>query len=155
MSEKTIMLTAEGKQKMERELDELRTVKRQEVTERIQQAKAYGDISESGEYEDAKSEQIMIETRIRELESTLSRCEVIYTNGHKSEVCLGSTIKIKDDDGFEEIYMLVSSAEANSSENKISTESPFGSAMLGKKIGDSFSVTAPVGVLQFKIVSIE
>jgi len=156
MSEKTIQLTADGKKRLQDELHELRTTKRQEVAERIQQAKAYGDISESGEYEDAKTEQSWLEGRIRDLESTLSKAEVISTNGHKKgEVVLGSTVTIEDDTNYKEVYLLVSSAEASSSENKISNESPFGAAMYGKKVGDKFSVNAPVGLLNFKIVKVE
>jgi transcription elongation factor GreA len=156
MSEKTIQLTPEGKTRLQTELDMLRTVKRQEISDRIQQAKAYGDISESGEYEDAKSEQELLERRIRDLESTLSKSEVIVNgNGKKSAVCLGCNVIIVDETGFKEKYTLVSSAEASSSENKISNESPLGIAMFGKKKGDKVSVSAPVGLLNFTIVAIE
>jgi transcription elongation factor GreA len=153
---KPIQLTAEGKHKLEEELTHFRTVRRQEVAERIMQAKAYGDISESGEYEDAKSEQSYVEGRIRELEMWLSHAQVIQNGtGDKNTVRIGTKVTIADDSGEEEVYMLVSSPEARSSENKISDESPFGSAMVGKHKGDKFSVDAPSGRLSFTIVAID
>jgi len=158
MSEvKTIHLTAAGKQKLEEELLLLRTVRRQEVADRIQQAKAYGDISESGEYEDAKNEQAWTEGRIRELEQWLAHAVIIQDNGNgdKSLVRIGTMVTIRDEFGDKEIYQLVSSPEAKSSDNKISNESPFGAAMLGKRIGDKFFVDAPAGKLAFTIISIE
>ncbi len=158
MSEvKTIQLTAEGKKKLEEELLILRTVKRQEVADRIQQAKAYGDISESGEYEDAKNEQAWTEGRIRELEQWLSHAEIIQDtgNGDKSIVRIGTKVTIRDESGDKEVFMLVSLPEAKSSENKISNDSPFGAAMVGKRKGDKFFVDAPAGRLAFTVVSIE
>ncbi len=158
MSEvKTIQLTPQGKKKLEDELLNLRTVRRQEVAERIQQAKAYGDISESGEYEDAKNEQAWTEGRIRELEQWLAHAEIIQDtgNGDRSIVRIGTHVTIRDDAGDKEVFHLVSSPEAKSSENKISNESPFGSAMVGKRKGDKFFVDAPAGRLAFTIVSIE
>ena len=157
MSEKTIYLTVEGKKKLEGELEILRMDRRQEIAERIQQAKQFGDITESGEYEDAKNEQAFIEGRIRELELMLSHAHTI-NNGHadKSVVRLGSTVTIEDDlDHEKETWMLVSSAEADSSNRKVSDESPFGGAMLGKQVGQKFTVKAPSGELCFTIVAIE
>ncbi len=152
-----IQLTADGKRKLEDELTNLRTVRRQEVAERIQQAKAYGDVSESGEYEDAKNEQSMLEGRIREIEQWLSHAEILppETKAEKGIVHLGRRVTIKDEFGVKEIYTLVSSPEARSSENKISNESPLGQAMIGKRKGDKFSIDAPAGQLSFTIVSIE
>lgn len=154
---KTIQLTAEGKKRLEEELLHYKTVRRQEVAERIQQAKAYGDVSESGEYEDAKNEQSMVEGRIRELEQWLSHAEIIPDNGNgdKTVVRIGTRVTILDEFGDKEVYTLVSSPEARSSENKISDESPFGSAMVGKRKGDKFSVDAPAGKLSFTIIGID
>lgn len=154
---KTIQLTAEGKKKLEDELLNLRTVRRQEVADRIQQAKAYGDISESGEYEDAKNEQAWTEGRIRELEQWMAHAEIIQDNGNgdRSIVRIGTHVTILDDTGEKEVYYLVSSPEAKGSENKISDESPFGAAMVGKRKGDQFFVDAPAGRLAFTIVAIE
>jgi transcription elongation factor GreA len=157
MSEKFVQLTAEGKKRLEAELHELITDKRREVAERIQQAKAFGDISESGEYEDAKNEQAWVEGRVRELEQTLSHAQVITSNGNgdRSIVQLGATVTLIDDSGDKEIYLLVSSPEANSRENRISDESPIGAAVLGKRKGDKVAVSVPAGTLQFTIVGIE
>ena len=124
MSEKLVYLTVDGKKKLEDELHILRMDRRQEIADRIQQAKQFGDITESGEYEDAKNEQAFIEGRIRELESTLSHAHTI-SNGHgdKSLVRLGSTVTIMDDlDKEKETWMLVGSAEADSTNHKVSGE---------------------------------
>ncbi len=154
---KTFQFTAGGKKKLEDELLNLKTVRRREVSERIQEAKAYGDVGESGEYEDAIREQSWNEGRIRELEQWLSHGEIIEDNGNgdKSIVRIGTSITIRDEAGEKEVYTLVSSPEARSSENKISNESPFGLAMLGKRKGDKFFVEAPAGRLAFTIVAIE
>ena len=157
MSEKIVQLTPEGKKRLDAELHDLITNKRQDVAERIQQAKAFGDISESGEYEDAKNEQAWVEGRIRELEQTLSHAQVIQNNGNgdRSIVRLGTTVTLVGEDGEKEVYMLVSTAEANSGESRISDVSPIGSAVLGKRKGEKVAVTVPAGTLQFTIVSIE
>ncbi|MEI6044796.1 MAG: transcription elongation factor GreA [Chloroflexota bacterium] len=157
MSEKVVQLTADGKKRLEAELHELITDKRQEVAERIQQAKAFGDISESGEYEDAKNEQAWVEGRIRELEQTLSHAQVIASNGNgdRSIVQLGATVTLVDESGEKEIYLLVSSPEANSRENRISDQSPIGAAVMGKRKGDKVAVSAPAGTIQFTIIGIE
>jgi transcription elongation factor GreA len=157
MSEKVVQLTVEGKKRLEAELHELITDKRQEVAERIYQAKAFGDISESGEYEDAKNEQAWVEGRIRELENTLAHATVIESNGNgdRSVVRLGTTVTLIAEDGEKEIYQLVSSAEANSHEYRISDQSPIGAAMVGKRKGDKIAVNVPAGTVQFTIVSIE
>ncbi len=157
MSEKLVYLTVDGKKKLEDELHVLRMDRRQEIADRIQQAKQFGDITESGEYEDAKNEQAFIEGRIRELESTLSHAHTI-SNGHgdKSLVRLGSTVTIMDDlDKEKETWMLVGSAEADSTNHKVSDESPFGESLVGKKVGDKFTVKAPSGELYFTIISID
>ncbi len=157
MSEKLVQLTAAGKKRLEAELHDLITNKRQDVAERIHQAKAFGDISESGEYEDAKNEQAWVEGRIRELEQTLSHAQVIENNGNgdRSIVQLGTTITLVDETGEKEVYVLVSSPEANSGENRISNVSPIGAAVLGKRKGDKVAVSVPAGTLQFTIVAIE
>jgi transcription elongation factor GreA len=159
MGDKTIHLTADGKKKLEKELDHLRTVKRHEISERILQAKSSGDIEDNSDYEDAKTEQIWVETRIREIESTLAHSQVIVpdTNGKAEDRCatFGATVTIVDETGYKETYQLVSSAEADGADGKISNESPFGSAMFGKRKGDSFKVAAPAGELKFTIVTID
>ena len=152
-----VHLTAEGKRQLEGELNLLRGTRRQEVADRIQQAISFGDISESGEYEDAKNEQARIEGRIRELEITLANAILINdnVNSDKSFVRLGAKVTIVDDDGYQETWHIVSSPEANSRENKISNESLVGQALIGKRKGEKVAVVAPAGVMHFTILSIE
>jgi transcription elongation factor GreA len=154
---KPVYLTEQGRQDLLVELEHLRLVKRPEVAARISQAKEYGDISENSEYEDAKNEQAFTEGRIRTIESLLARARVLREDGRtggKDGVRLGSRIKTVDDEGFEESWMLVSSAEANASQGKISDESLVGKALLGKKAGDQVTVQAPKGAIKFKILAI-
>ena len=152
---KPVYLTAEGKTRLEEKLQHLLTVRRPEVADRIQQAKADGDISESGEYEDAKNEQAWLEGEIRSLEHTLRHAQVIANGGANGLVTIGSMVKVKDGDGEEETYTLVGSAEANSRQRKISNESPVGKALLGHKPGDIVTVHSPAGKMEFTILSIE
>ncbi len=152
---KPVYLTAEGKTRLEEKLQHLLTVRRPEVADRIQQAKADGDISESGEYEDAKNEQAWLEGEIRGLEHTLRHAQVIANGGATGLVTIGSMVKVKDGDGEEETYTLVGSAEANSRQRKISNESPVGKALLGHKSGDTVTVHSPAGKMEFTILTIE
>lgn len=157
MSEKTIMLTVDGKRKLEEELDVLRVQRRQEIAERIQQAKQFGDITESGEYEDAKNEQAFIEGRIRELEQTLSHAHTI-ANGQadKTLVHIGCTVTILDEaENFSETWTVVCSAEASTNDFKISDESPLGAALMGKRVGDRLAIKAPSGEINFRVVEIK
>ncbi len=151
---KPVYLTAEGKAKLEAKLHHLLTVRRPEVADRIHQAKADGDISESGEYEDAKNEQAWLEGEIRNLEHTLRFAQIIANDGGNESVGLGNVVKVKDDSGEEETYTIVGSAEANSRQRKISNESLVGKALLGHKVGETVTVHAPAGKLQFTILSI-
>lgn len=157
MSEKETLLTPSGLQKLEDELEYLRTVKRKEVAERIKTAISYGDISENSEYEDAKNEQAFIEGRIITLEKMLRNARVI--NGAEVDthvVSIGSTIKLKDME-FGDIveYTIVGSAEADPLDNKISNESPVGRALLGRSIGDVVDVNVPAGLIQYEILDIK
>jgi transcription elongation factor GreA len=156
MSEKTIMLTVDGKRKLEEELEVLRIHRRQEIADRIQQAKQFGDITESGEYEDAKNEQAFIEGRIRELEQTLSHAHTI-ANGQadKSSVHIGCNVTILDEDeNVSETWTVVCSAEADTNAFKISDESPLGAALMGKRVGDRLAIKAPSGEINFRVVEI-
>ncbi|MCL5959754.1 MAG: transcription elongation factor GreA [Chloroflexi bacterium] len=156
MVEKPVFLTPEGKATLEMELKHLCTVRRHEVAERINQAKGYGDIMESGEYEDAKNEQGFIEGRIRTIGSILSRCELIE-NDHSDHatVKLGSRVTILDHEGRQETWTIVGSAESNSRNGKISNESLVGAALMGRKAGEKVAVNAPAGQLELTILSIE
>ena len=156
MTEKETILTAEGLKKLEVRLEELRSVKRLEVAERIKQAISYGDISENSEYEDAKNEQAFVEGEIISLEKMIRTAKVIDDTNIDTEVVnFGSTVEIYDEE-FEEVltYTLVGSAEADPVKNKISNESPLGAAIVGKRVGDIIEVHVPAGVLKYKILTI-
>ncbi|MHB8172643.1 MAG: transcription elongation factor GreA [Thermincolia bacterium] len=156
MNEKEVILTLDGLKKLEQELEQLKTVKRREVAERIKQAIEFGDISENSEYEDAKNEQAFIEGRILTLEKMLRNAKLIDdVNIQTDIVSVGSTVLIKDVEFDEEIeYTIVGSAEADPTNNKISNESPVGKAILGKKTGSTVEVNVPAGVLKYKILNI-
>ena len=137
MGAKETILTAEGLRKLQDELENLRSVKRQEVAERIKVAISYGDISENSEYDDAKNEQAFIEGRIIELEQMISTATLIDETAKKKKgtVILGSTVIVKDMEfGDEETYTVVGTTEADPSQNRISNESPVGAAILGQKV---------------------
>ncbi len=153
VTDKPVYLTAEGKAQLEEELNHLKMVRRPEVADRIQQAKMDGDVSESGEYEDAKNEQAMVEGRIRTLEHMLTNAQIIEEK--KSDVvALGTRVKIRDGEGDEYEWTIVGSAEANPRQNRISNEFPVGKALMGKKKGDKVSVDAPGGTEQFTILKV-
>ena len=156
MAEKDVFLTAEGLNKLENELDELRTVKRREVAERIKQALAFGDISENSEYDQAKNEQAQLEERIAKLEMILRNARLIDHEDISTDVVsIGSKVMVKDLEYDEEMeYTIVGSAEADPYEGKISNESPVGSALLGKKQEEIIEVRVPDGIIKYQILSI-
>ncbi|HEY1013620.1 MAG TPA: transcription elongation factor GreA [Herpetosiphonaceae bacterium] len=156
MSEKPIYLTKEGRLRLEAELEELETFGRKDVSERIRQAKELGDISESGEYEDAKNKQAFLEGRIREITNILRNAQMIEEDqSDHREVRVGSSVTIRyDDGGDEETWMIVGAAEASPRNGKISNESPIGSALLGKKPRQKLTVDTPAGPTKFTIVKI-
>jgi transcription elongation factor GreA len=157
MSEKEILLTPDGLQKLEEELDHLKSVKRREVAERIKIAISYGDISENSEYEDAKNEQAFIEGRIITLEKMLRNARIIKEEDVATgAVGLGSRVVIKDVE-FGDVmeYTIVGTAEADPAENKISNESPVGRALLGRAIGDKIEVNVPAGTIEYEILEIK
>lgn len=157
MTDKPTYLTREGRARLEAELDQLQTVERKQVAERIAAAKELGDISESGEYEDAKKSQAILEGRIREIKHILSRAELIdedqVANG---EVRVGSSVTVRfEEDGEEETWTIVGSAEANPRQGKISNESPIGSALLGKRSRQKVTVQTPSGVMKLTVVKVK
>lgn len=157
MNEKEIVLTKEGLVKLERELDDLKSVHRKEVNDRIRQAKEFGDLSENAEYEDAKQEQAFIEGRILKLEGMIRNARLIdeleYAVG---EVHLGSTVKVKDlKNGTSHEFALVGSAESDPPNQRISNESPLGRALMGKKKGETVDVATPRGIVKYKIEQIK
>jgi transcription elongation factor GreA len=158
MSEKPVYLTRDGRAKLEVELEELSTSGRKEAASRINAAKELGDISESGEYEDAKNHQAHLEGRIRELKAILARAQIIdEENGAKSsEVRVGSRVTVRiDGEEEDETWSIVGSAEAKPREGKISNESPLGSSLLGKRKGQKVAVQTPSGQMKLTIVKIQ
>ena len=157
MKEKDVMLTVVGLKQLEDELEQLKTVKRRQVAERIKQAIEFGDISENSEYEDAKNEQAFIEGRILTLEKMLRNAKIIDDENLGNEmVSLGSRILLKDLEYGDELeYTIVGSVEADPDNNKISNESTVGKAILGQPKGSVVEVTVPAGVLKYEIVDIK
>jgi transcription elongation factor GreA len=155
--EKDVILTQTGYEKLKATITELETVKRREVAERIKAAREFGDISENSEYDDAKNEQALLETRILRLKEQLRGARVIDTSDiPKDVVSIGSKVKVKYvDDGETDEYEIVGSAEADPANNRLSNESPVGQAVLGHKKGEVVEVAAPSGSIKLQIVSIK
>jgi transcription elongation factor GreA len=144
---KDVILTPEGLEKLQRELDDLQTNKRREVAERIKEAREFGDISENSEYDDAKNEQMMLEQKIAQLEERLRSAQVVNTSELSTDlVRVGVTVNVKDEKtGDSDKYTIVGSAEANPTQRKLSNESPVGKALIGHKRGDTVDVALPNG----------
>lgn len=151
----TVYITKEGLKKLQDELLELKNVKRKEISLRIKDAKELGDLSENAEYQEAKDEQGIIETRIMELEQQLKNSELIARKKNTNEVEIGSQITVTNEAGAEMTYTIVGSSEANPMEQLISNESPLGAAFLGHAVGDTVTVQAPSGEVQYTIGKIE
>ena len=156
MTEKEVILTEDGLHKLEAELDELKTVHRKEVNDRIRQAKEFGDISENAEYEDAKQEQAFVEGRILKLEAMIRNAKIIVEGeGGADEVHLGSTVRVRNLNASNEAeYTIVGSTESDPLNAKISNESPIGVALMGAKPGTTVTASTPGGDVQFKVISI-
>ncbi len=149
-----IYVTKEGLEKLKAELAELNDVKRPEVARRIKDAREMGDISENSEYDAARQEQSYIEGRIAELEEFIKNAQISEEGAQKDIIGVGAKVKIKVDS--EEVeYHIVGAPEANPLEKKISHESPLGSALVGKKVGDKIEVDAPMGKLLYTILKID
>lgn len=145
--------TKEGLEKLKKEFQELKNVKRKEVIERIATAREMGDLSENAEYQDARDEQGFIEGRILELENIINKAEIIIENNQINFIQLGSTF-IVDCDGIQKQYTIVGSNEAKPSSGLISNESPLGGAFLDKKVGDKVEVDVPKGKVMCAILKI-
>ena len=154
---KDVILTPEGLEKLKLELVDLQTNRRREVAERIKEARAFGDISENSEYDDAKNEQAMLEARIAQLEDKLRSAQVIDASSLSSDIVrVGSLVDVKDEDNNRaEQYTIVGSTEADPANHRLSNESPVGKALIGHKKGDVVSVPAPKGERKLKIVKID
>ncbi len=157
MQEKKNILTYEGLRKYEDELHELKVNKRQEVAQKIKEAREQGDLSENAEYDAAKDEQRDIEARIEELEKILKNAEVVVEDEvDLDKINIGCRVRILDIEYSEELeYKIVGSTEANSLKGKISNESPVGKALIGRKIGDTVEVETPAGTFAYKILEIQ
>ncbi len=153
---KQTVLTSEGLKKLEEELDELKSVKRREVAEKIKVALGYGDLSENSEYDEAKNEQGLIEARIAEIEATLKNVKIIDEDNLSTEhVQLGNTVTVKDIEEDEILVLhIVGSKEVDVEKNKISDESPIGRALIGHAKGETVDVEAPAGSFKFEIIDI-
>ena len=157
MEEKEVLLTQEGFDNIEKELEYLRTEKRAEIAERIKVALGFGDLSENSEYDEAKNAQAENEAKIAELENKVRYAKIIDEKDIDTKtVQVGNTVKLYDIEFEEEVeYTIVGSTEVNLAENRISNESPIGKALIGAKKGAEIEVEAPAGVIKYKILSIK
>ena len=142
---KEVVVTREGYNKLEQELENLRTVKRKEVADKIKVARGYGDLSENAEYDAAKEEQSKNESRINEIRQILSMATVVEDQGHALTVSIGTTVELEDEKGKRSTFSIVGTTETNSLEHRISVESPVGKALVGHEKGDKIEVVAPSG----------
>ncbi len=157
MEEKEVILTQEGYNKLEEELNYLKTEKRTEIAERIKVALGFGDLSENSEYDEAKSAQAENEIQISELEAKIRNAKIIDAKEIDTKtVQIGNLVKVHDIEFDEDIeYTIVGSTEVSLAQNKISNESPLGKALLGAKKGDTVEVHAPAGIMKYKILGIK
>ncbi|AEV95370.1 transcription elongation factor GreA [Pediococcus claussenii] len=155
--EKVFPMTLEGKDKLEAELEELKTKTRPEIIERIKIARSFGDLSENSEYESAKDEQSMVEGRISTIENMLHNAEIIDNdNVATDEVSVGRTVVFKElPDEEPEEYTIVGAAESDPMVGKISNDSPIAQALLGKKVGDHVMISIPVGEMEVEIIEVK
>lgn len=153
---KKYVITYSGVKKLEEELQYLKTTKRKEITEKIKVALSFGDLSENSEYDEAKNDQAFLEGKIAQIENMLKNAVIIDESELNNDVVsVGSKVKVMDYEFDEEVlFSIVGSAEADPMENKISNESPVGSALIGKKVGDVVEVQVPDGVNKYKILDI-
>ena len=154
--EKKVILTREGYEKLEKELDYYVSVRRNEISEQIAIARGFGDLSENAEYDEAKNEQSRIEAKIVEMENTLRNCIVVENDEVSTDsVGVGNTVKVMNETlKKEQVITIVGANETDPRNMKISSESPIGAALLGKKVGDMVSVEVPVGVMKMTVLEI-
>lgn len=157
MAEKKNILTYEGLQQLEGELQNLKVNRRKEVAQKIKEAREQGDLSENAEYDAAKDEQRDIEARIEEIDKILRNAEVVVEEDvDVNKINIGCKVRILDMEYNDELeYKIVGSTEANSLKGKISNESPVGKAMIGAKVGDTISVETQAGTVEYKILEIQ
>ncbi|MFD0959272.1 transcription elongation factor GreA [Paenibacillus chungangensis] len=157
MAKEEMILTPEGYAKIEAELEELKTVKRKELSERLKVAISFGDLRENSEYHSAKDDQAFLETKILQLERMLKTAKVVdVSSAGIDKVGVGAVVTLHDVEFNERIqYQLVSPAEADVEADKISYESPLGKELMGKKVGDAIHVSAPMGMIEYKLLEIK
>lgn len=149
------LLTAEGLQELQNELEQLKTVGRKEAAEKIKVARSFGDLSENAEYDEAMSDQAKLEARISEIEHMIKNAKIFDEDALGTEVVhIGSKVAIENEQNMTFEYRIVGFAQANPDEGKISDESPVGKALLGHKVGEIVDVEALVGILKFRILAI-
>ena len=152
-----IVMTQEGYNDLVKELNELKTTRRAEISEKIRIARGFGDLSENSEYDEAKNEQAIVEARILTLENQLKNVKIVAKSDNKGTVSIGSFVTIRDVEfGDEMTYRIISSVESSNDMSTITDESPVGKALLGHKAGDSVMVTVPSGAkIEYQIVNVE
>jgi len=149
-------MSQERYNELEKELLYLQTTREKEVAEQIKEARSFGDLSENSEYDEAKTEQGKLYSRIAEVQNLLENAEIIEKSNETGKVVIGSTVKVKDvEDGFEEEYTIVGSQEADPMAGRISDDSPFGRGLMGHVVGEIVTVEAPAGQLKFEILDIQ
>jgi len=153
---KQYKMTQESFDALQAELTYLKTVREKEVAEQIKEARSFGDLSENSEYDEAKNEQGKVNSRIAELDNILANAIIITeSDANTDEVSIGAKVVVEcKEDGLKEEYTILGSQEANPMQGRISDESPFGKALLGKKVGDVITVDAPAGQIKYKILEI-
>lgn len=156
MVRKEHLLTPQGLARLEEELARLRKVRLPEVAENIRQARETGGTTENSEYEEARNEWSFVQGRIRKLEGLIKRAVVVeFESGRENAVTLGSRVRVRNQDGKEEVYHLVGSLEASPLEGRISHESPVGQALLGRRVGEEVEVAVPAGVLRLLVTGVD
>lgn len=155
MANKKYPMTDKGKQKLEAELENLKLKKRPEIIERIKIARGFGDLSENSEYTSAKDEQSVVESRISEIQTMLQYADVVdVTEVDSNEVSVGKKVTFQEADEEPETYQIVGAAESDPTSGKISNDSPIAQSLLGKKIGETVSITTPGGSFDVKIINV-
>ena len=157
-SEEAVVITKEGLKALEQELEQLKTVRRKQVAERLKEAISYGDLSENSEYEEAKNEQAFVEGRILELEEKVKNVKIISDKRKAKTIQLGTTVHLRNltkNREELEVYAIVGSTEADPFEGRISNESPIGSSLLDKEKGDTIRVVIPAGTVEYKVMKLD
>ena len=155
-SETKYKMSQERLDEIKAELEYLQTVREKEVSELIKEARSFGDLSENSEYDEAKTEQGKLYSKIAELKNLIENAEIIEKVESEGSIVLGSRVRVLDvEEDFEEEYQIVGSQEANPMQGRISDDSPFGRGLLGHRVGETVTVDAPAGQLRFRILDIQ